>query len=274
MGGKPESPNSQDQAAEKPLPRFERPEWVIVYVTVVYAFIAWLTLLSIKRQANTMDKQFADAKESGKHTETLAQQAVKQSNLTQRQLDLTNRPWVCLDSIIPASDFTFKDSGEAVIFFRYQIRNVGHSVAQHLHLWIEPIVTGVHNPVEVKERISALLRKPIDSVFDHGKLIFPSQIIVDNYPVLIRKEVVDAAVKNSQFKDGDKQLPCFGFELFVCFDYQSTLDATIHHQTQSMYILAHADPRGFSSGAFYPSQRVYRAAEMSVGYKGYGAYAD
>src|ERR1019366_9516584 len=81
-GGKPESPNSQDQAAEKPLPRFERPEWVIVYVTVVYAFIAWLTLLSIKRQANTMDKQFADAKESGKHTETLAQQAVKQSNLT------------------------------------------------------------------------------------------------------------------------------------------------------------------------------------------------
>jgi hypothetical protein len=205
----------------------------------------------------------------------LAAQAVKQSSLTQRQLDLANRPWICIDSVTPASDLTFKDSGEAVIFLAYQIRNVGHSVAQHLQPWIEPIITGIHNPVEVMARISAQLKKPIDSAFDHGKVIFPSQVIVDTYPVLIRKEIVDDAIANSPFKEqGDKRVPCFGLELFVCFDYQSTLAPTIHHQTQSMFMLSRADPRGFAMGTFYPSQRVYRANEISVGYKGYGAHAD
>lgn len=227
------------------------------------------------KQTTATEGQVELMKSAGLHTETLAAQAVKQSSITQRQLDLTNRPWICLDSVVQASDFVFKDSGEVVVFFKYQIRNVGHSVAQHLQPWIEPIVSGVHNPVEVKDRISAQLKKPIDSAFDHGKLIFPSQIIVDTYPVLIRKEVVDEAIKNSPFKgEGDKQLPCFGLELFICFDYQSTLDPTMHHQTQSMYILGHADPRGVVIGAFYPSQRIYKVAEITVGYKGYGAYAD
>ena len=224
------------------------------------------------KQASTQSGLLALA---GTHTETLAAQAVKQSSLTQRQLDLANRPWICIDSVKPVTDLTFKDSGEAVIFFAYQIRNVGHSVAQHLQPWIEPIITGIHNPVEVMARISAQLKKPIDSAFDHGKLIFPSQIIVDTYPVLIRKEVVDDAIANSPFKEqGDKQVPCFGLELFVCFDYQSTLDPTIHHQTQSMFMLSRADPRGLAMGTFFPSQRVYRVNEISVGYKGYGAHAD
>lgn len=220
---------------------------------------------AIKSQAELM-------KSAGTHTETLAAQAVKQSDLTQRQLDLANRPWICIDSVTPASDLTFKDSGEAVIFFAYQIRNVGHSVAQHLQPWVEPIITGINDPLEVKERISTQLRKPIDSAFDHGKLIFPGQIIVDTYPVLIRKEAVDSAIANSPFMGADNNpMPCFGFELFVCFDYQSTLDPTIHHQTQSMFILTHA---GLRNGVFYPSQRAYRANEIRVGYKGYGAYAD
>jgi hypothetical protein len=227
------------------------------------------------KQANSVEGQLGLMKTAGSHTETLAAQAVRQSDITQRQLDLTNRPWICLDSVVPASDFIFKDTGEAVIFLGYQVRNVGHSAAQHLQPWIEPIISGIHDPKEVRDRISAQLKKPIDSAFDHGKLIFPSQVIVDTYPILIRKEIVDEALKNSPFKEqGDKQMPCFGLELFICFDYQSTLDPTIHHQTQSMFYVSRADPRGISMGTFFPSQRVYKAGEISIGYKGYGAYAD
>jgi hypothetical protein len=224
------------------------------------------------RQASTQSGLMAL---SGTHTEQLAQQAVKQSSLTQRQLDLANRPWICLDSIAAASDLVFKDSGEAVIFFNYKLRNVGHSVAQHLQPWIEPIIVGIHDPREVKDRISTQLKKPVDSSFDHGKLIFPSQIIVDSYPVLIRKEIVENAIKNSPFKgEGDKPMPCLSLELFVCFDYQSTLDATVHHQTQNMCILTHPGPSGLAMGTFYPTQKVYKVSEIKVGYKGYGAYAD
>ena len=46
---------------EKPLPRFARPEWVIVYVTVVYAIVAWLTLGAIKQQAIDARKFSDDA---------------------------------------------------------------------------------------------------------------------------------------------------------------------------------------------------------------------
>src|ERR1019366_7995410 len=56
--------SSSSNREEKALPRFVRPEWVVVYVTVVYAFIAWLTLNAIKRQANTMEAQAKEAKES------------------------------------------------------------------------------------------------------------------------------------------------------------------------------------------------------------------
>jgi len=49
---------------ENPLPRFLRPEWVIVYITAAYSLIAGLTLWVIKRQADTMDTQAKDARDS------------------------------------------------------------------------------------------------------------------------------------------------------------------------------------------------------------------
>jgi hypothetical protein len=57
-------------------PQWRRPEWVIVYVTIGYAIIAGLTLWAIKRQADTMETQAADAKKSG--ADALA--AIKEQN--------------------------------------------------------------------------------------------------------------------------------------------------------------------------------------------------
>jgi hypothetical protein len=50
--------DGKGQSPEKPLPRFERPEWVIVYITAFYVLIAWWTLRAIKRQANHMELRF------------------------------------------------------------------------------------------------------------------------------------------------------------------------------------------------------------------------
>ena len=54
----------QDQADEKPLPRFIRPEWVIVYITAIYAFIAGLTLVVVKKQLLQMTEQNAATRNS------------------------------------------------------------------------------------------------------------------------------------------------------------------------------------------------------------------
>jgi hypothetical protein len=207
---------------------------------------------------------------AGTHTEKLSQQAVRQSDLTQRQFDLANRPWISIDVVKAASNLEFRENGDVLIFFIYQIRNVGHSVAQHISPWIEPIITGVDNPVEVRARISEQLKRPIDSYFDHGKLIFPNQVITDRYPVMIRPEKLVQALEKSPFKDRDQSvIRAIGLEIFVCFDYQSTVDPSRHHQTQSMYLLSY---RG--NGMFLPSQKSYGMDGLGLVFKGFGAYAD
>jgi len=74
---KPESSNGQEQTPEKPLPRYERPEWVIVYVTIVYAFIAWRTLRAIRKQADITEQQAADARKSATSAESISNETLK-----------------------------------------------------------------------------------------------------------------------------------------------------------------------------------------------------
>jgi len=73
---KTESPKSQNASQEKLLPWPLRPEWVIVYVTIGYAIIAWFTLRSISRQADYMERQGADFRESNAATALAAQETL------------------------------------------------------------------------------------------------------------------------------------------------------------------------------------------------------
>jgi hypothetical protein len=222
------------------------------------------------KQVIAAEGQVELMKTAGTHTEQLAQQAVKQSDLTQRQFDLTNRPWISIDFVKPISNLEFREGGDVLVWFAYQIQNVGNSVAQHISPWIEPIITAVDNPVEVRARISEQLKKPIDSYFDHGKLIFPDQVITDRYPVMIRPDKLVQALEKSPFKDRDGSvIKAIGLEIFVCFDYQSTVDPSKHHQTQSMYLLGYA-----GNGMFLPSQKSYGMNGLGLVFKGFGAYAD
>lgn len=224
------------------------------------------TRRDVHKQAETMENQLADAKKSGVHTETLAEQAVRQSDLTRLQLDLAHRPWIAIESFEVASDLEFREDGCAIVSFTYQIRNVGHSVAQHVLPWIEPILFNDHAVVRL--RVSAFLKKPIDSPYHHGMLIFPNQVIVKTQPIVIAPATLAEAVEKSLFSDRGVKIRGTGIELFVCFDYQSTLDAE-HHQTQDMFLLSH---RG--SGLFLPSQRIYDGKGFRVIPKGMGSYAD
>lgn len=54
---KPIPASSKEDSPEKSLPPWERPEWVIVYVTAAYSLIAGCTLFVIWRQASTMADQ-------------------------------------------------------------------------------------------------------------------------------------------------------------------------------------------------------------------------
>jgi hypothetical protein len=241
----------------------------LVIVGALQVVLLIRTRDQIKRQAEIMDTSAADAKETGKHTETLAMQAVRQSDLTQRQFDLANRPWIAIDDVMVSSGLTFRADGCVEVHFRYKVRNVGHSVAQHVLPWVEPIVTGIDNPIEVRTRISAQLKQPVNSHFDHGQLIFPNQVLIGDYPILIRPEKLAQALDNSPFKGQDgSTIRGIGLEVFICFDYQSTLDTGKHYQTQSMHLISHN-----GMGLFVPTQ-FYGRGGLGLTFKGFGAYAD
>jgi hypothetical protein len=93
--GQPEPDQSQPNTPEQNLPRFERPEWVIVYITIAYAFIAWLTLLAIKRQANTMETQ---AKEDRKSATAAAITTADTLAAIRRQADSMEKQAIHMES--------------------------------------------------------------------------------------------------------------------------------------------------------------------------------
>src|SRR5580693_5615456 len=82
---KPESPADHDNPTEKSRPWFveifTKPEWVIVDVTAVYVLVAWFTLVAIKRQADTMETQATEARESAAKATDLARQAADAATL-------------------------------------------------------------------------------------------------------------------------------------------------------------------------------------------------
>jgi len=224
----------------------------------------------IKRQANTMQGQAQDAKEAGAHTETLALQAVRQSDLTQRQLELTHRPWIAIESALPASDLVFDERG-GVLMLNIQIRNVGNSIAKHIINFVDYAVGGVTEMRDVTMRVIGNLKTPIPPELDHGKLLFPGQADLSQYAMVIRPEHIEKALKSGHFKDQKG----IAFDLLVCYDYQSNIDPGIHHQTRCTFGVAKAPPGGGPlMGIFLPSAKVYPAQQMVFLYRGFGAHAD
>jgi hypothetical protein len=217
-----------------------------------------------------MQIQAADAKETGVHTETLATQAVRQSDLTQIQLQMTHRPWIAIESVSPASDLVFDERG-GVLMLNIQARNVGNSIAKHVMNFVDYSVGGVTNMPEVMAKVTAILKQPIDPKMDHGKLLFPGQMDISQIPIIIQPKYIDDALKTGHFREQKG----ISFDLLVCFDYQTTIDPGIHHQTRSTFGVARIPAGGGAlMGIFHPSSKVCPAQQIAIFYRGYGAYAD
>ena len=104
--GQTEPYHKKDDAPQSTLPEWRRPEWVIIYVTVIYAGIAGWTLGAIKRQADLME------------------------DTAQRQL----RAYVCLVE----SSVKITKAGEVVATLLF--KNGGQTPAYNVSLWALPLV--------------------------------------------------------------------------------------------------------------------------------------
>lgn len=106
-------PAKTAETPERPLPRFIRPEWVIVYVTIAYAWVAWRTLRAISKQSDTMERQSVETRSSSADAAITAQSTLnaiqrqassmeEQAALMKMQLDIQGagmQQWVDIEPI-------------------------------------------------------------------------------------------------------------------------------------------------------------------------------
>jgi hypothetical protein len=85
---KDEPSSTKNSPEDKPLPRPAGPEWVIVYITAIYVFIAGWTLLAIKRQADFMEQQTGILRESVTAAKTTADAAKASAEATKENVEI------------------------------------------------------------------------------------------------------------------------------------------------------------------------------------------
>lgn len=245
--------------------------FLLVIVGALQVRLLRQTRDEIKRQANTLQGQAEDAKETGAHTKTLAAQAERQTELTQLQLDLTHRPWIAIESVTPASDLVFNGDGEAILMLNLSVRNVGNSIAKYVRPWVDYAISGVTQMSEVTARVIEILKTPQPPGMDLGTLLFPGQPYISQYPITIQSRYITQALESGDFKDQGG----ISFEIIVCFDYESTIDPGHHYQTRSTFGVARIQPQGGPiNGIFQPAVKVFPAQLIAIFYRGYGAHAD
>jgi hypothetical protein len=223
--------------------------------------IFWLELKEYRRQGTDRIEQQKETlaqirsmETSAKHTEDLARQAVRQADLTQKELELAHRPWIAVD-IAPSSPIIFDERG-CVLMLSVTMTNVGHSVAKHVSLWVGFAILGIDDPIKVRDQLCDIMKQPQNENSDYGWLLFPNQRVVEARPVIASPENVKKAVGGKIFQG----LNAIGLHLVGCVDYPSALDPKKRHQSRFVYGVGYADisKGGIVMGAFDPAVKVYQ----------------
>lgn len=145
-----------------------KPEWLTVIVTAAYTVVALLQWLAIRRQANLLDRQLKEAKDSSdgiartasntlavisRQADQMERQAGimerqerdtnqsnadtlaaigRQATLMERQLEMAERPWLTV-KIFAKSDITYDEPG-INIPVEIEIKNIGKTPASQVDI--------------------------------------------------------------------------------------------------------------------------------------------
>ena len=181
----PTTTAEQKAPKDKPLPWPIRLDWVIVWVTIAYVIVTWLTLRTIKHQSDTMDRQATEGRESAKETIEIARKsaeaAVKAVEVSAnqlriydaqlRQVESQTRPWIGLDTDNGLQTAPLSIDGEGNISMNIAItaRNYGLYPGQNVIAGADLIVTNTLDDVHAEEERIWSSRIPEKA----GSVVFP-----------------------------------------------------------------------------------------------------
>jgi hypothetical protein len=253
-GGEPASNHPENQqaqtidAVERDLNKFERKILTATWVGVIAAAITGAFIYSQFRamtdQNQILSSQsiaaVAGAIESERITreqlriaQAQAEAAKVQGQIMRQQLDLSERPWIV--SEFAPTYFQFKEDG-GFLGLRITLTNIGHSTAESITAWTTLSVND-RTWVAEGETNCGYPKLPVNKNDRAGAVLFPGQQYTFEQPAVARKEAIEKALANGDFKD----MHMVSIHVLTCIDYRYKLDSR-HHQTRKFFALVRPDP--------------------------------
>lgn len=199
---------------------------------------------------------------NGAHTEELSRQAVAQTKIIQRQLELSQRPWISVTRIPQQLRFQPDAAFLGVI---YQLRNSGASVAWNIAIWAELVPTE-KDWRPILQRLQNVMTAPVNADSDYGFVLFPNEPLAHYQPAMLTRADLDISIKNDTFKGTGK----VGFYLVGCIDYRSHASPD-HYRTSFVDLVGYPDSSGRVMGAFDPTHEIHASIVLTP--HGHGASA-
>lgn len=188
---------------------------LLIAVTTIYAFFALLQWIALNRQAAAIESQSTALNRQ-------IDEMRKSNELTAKQLEATDRPWVVVSSIKPVSQLWFDADGRGLnLQLNLVIKNIGRSVAVRISINAE-LVVGYGDTIARQQAIC----QNTDSPFQFR--LFPADTF-STFPYRpfywISMKEIEAALARSKLPQENS------FQLFLvgCINYQVSGQTSFHH---------------------------------------------
>ncbi len=164
-------------------------------------------------------------------TQQAANAAKSTAETTARQLELSQRPWISIDTFV-VSPLTFTAGGAAQVTLKFAVRNAGSTPAKGLSVQPEMYIASRDNPDPVMERSRVCEENRRRGAGAQGTL-FPK----DEFTKFMTFYGDAKDIANESNRTGS-----FSPAVIVCANYRSTFDDRSGYTTGIIYYLRRIDP--------------------------------
>jgi hypothetical protein len=210
-------------------------------------------LEQITKQATETHTLAEAAKQQAGTSVTVAIAAKSAADTANRQLDLSERPWV--HSEFTPTSLIFNESG-GFLNLNVTITNIGHSVARSISVWTElDVDTGT--TLSEGERWCQIPRNKTNKDYRGGFILFPGEHRTLDQPAAVVTKEIQKALATGAFKDNHMVT----IDLITCIDYGSPLDSG-HHQTRRYFTLGRLDPISHAVLGVFDPHATYAPSQI------------
>jgi hypothetical protein len=164
-------------------------------------------------------------------TQQAANAAKSAAEITARQLELSQRPWISIDTFV-VSPLTFTPGGAAQVTLKFAIRNVGSTPAKGLSVQSEMYIASRDNQDPVMERSKVCEENRTRGAGAEGTLFPKGELTKFVTFYGDAKDIVKESNRTGSFSPA----------VIVCANYRSTFDDRSGYTTGIIYYLRRIDP--------------------------------